>query len=103
MTDVQRHVRELANPRYYSVDSATVIEIGDNVWQDTNDVKPASDFTWNSSLAQTQADFKAKYVGMRADRSRAGDISDVGVDKNGIKKFTCASATFEIGDRVGVS
>lgn len=101
MSDNQRHVRELANPRYYSVDSATVIEIGDNVWQDTNDVKPASDFTWNASLAQTQADFKAKYIGMSADRSRAGDTNDVGVDKNGIKKFTCASASFEIGDLVG--
>lgn len=101
MSDNQRHRRETANPRYFDVDSATVIEIGDMAWLDTDDVKPASDFTWNTSLAQTQADFKAKFIGMSADRSRAGDTDQVGVDKNGVKEFTCAAATFEVGDLVG--
>lgn len=101
MSDNQRHRRELANPRYFDVNSATVIEIGDLCWLDTDDVKPASDFTWNASLAQTQEDFALKFIGMSADRSRSDDTDQVAVDKNGVKEFTCASATFEIGDLVG--
>ena len=101
MSDNQRHRRETANPRYFAVNSATVIEVGDLLWLDTDDVKPASDFSWNASIAQTQEDFNLKFVGMSADRSRAGDTDEVCVDKNGIKEFTCESATFEIGDLVG--
>lgn len=101
MSDNQRHVREESNPRWFDVNSATVIEAGDLCWQDTDDVKPASDFTWDTSLAVTQAAFILKFVGMAADRSKAGETEQVKVDKNGVKKFTCASTTFEIGALVG--
>jgi len=37
------------------VDSDTELEAGDLVWLDTDDVKPASAFTWTTDLATTQA------------------------------------------------
>jgi hypothetical protein len=85
------------------VDSATVIEIGDMVWLDTDDVKPASDFTWNSNLATTQGDFAAKFLGIASEKSANGDTDPISVDvsEHAIYEFTVASATYEIGDDLG--
>lgn len=101
MADVQRHRSENANPRYYAVDSATVISVGDMCWLDTNDAKPAYDFAWDTDLATTQRAFAQKFVGMSQDRSQAGETDEVSVAKNGVFEFDCASATFEVGDLVG--
>ena len=60
MTNVMRYRYGEENPRLFAVDSSTVIEIGDLLWLDTDDVKPASDLTWNTDLATTQADFASK-------------------------------------------
>jgi hypothetical protein len=101
MSDNYRHRRESAAVRHFAVESASVINIGDLVWLDTDDVKPASATAWNTNLATTQRDFIAKFIGMSNDRSRAGDTEMVGVHKSGVKEFECAAATFEIGDLVG--
>jgi hypothetical protein len=98
MSDVQRYRKEFHKPRYFAVDSATVIEVGDMLWLDTDDVKPASDFTWDTSIAVTQRAFAPKFVGIAQDRSRAGDTEDVQVNMAGIHEMTCASATFELED-----
>ena len=104
MADVFRHRKEFHKPRYFPVASATVIEVGDLLWWDssTNTVKPASDFTYGASLEATQRAFKAKFVGVAMDRSRSGDTTDVQVNAAGIVEFVCASATFDIGDLIGV-
>ena len=41
-----------------AVDSATAIAMGDLVYLDTDDAKPASSETWYSDLAATQAQFQ---------------------------------------------
>lgn len=66
--------------RRLRVDSATVIEAGDLVWLDSDDVKPASDFTWDTNLATTQAAFAAAFVGVAHTPSAAGETDDVAVD-----------------------
>jgi len=101
MTDVMRHRRESAKQRWSAVDSGSVIEIGDLLWLDTNDAKPAEDKGWYNSLAQTQALFREKFIGCAGDRSRDGDTGDIEIDTSGISEFLCASTTWELGDLVG--
>ncbi len=62
------------NPVMVPVDSATVIEIGDLLYLDTDDAKPAS--------------------ASGADRS-------IRVATTGVFELDCAAATFEVGDLVG--
>lgn len=101
MADVQRHRTEDKKIRYFDVDSATVISIGDMVWLDTDDVKPASDFTWDTDLITTQKAFYENFVGIAMDRSRSGDTAKIAVAKNGNFEMDCASASFEVGDLLG--
>lgn len=87
--------------RRFAVDSATVIEIGDMLWQDTDDVKPASDYTWDTDLKTTRTQFAEDFVGVAFDASASGETDDIAVYTRGTFVFECAAATFEIGDGVG--
>jgi hypothetical protein len=85
------------------VDSGTVIEAGDMVFLDTNDVKPASDYTWDTDLATTQGTFAAVFLGVAHQQSADGDTFDVSVDlsPNSVYEFDVNSATYEIGAGLG--
>jgi hypothetical protein len=89
------------NPVVLPVASATVIEIGDLVYLDTM-AKPASALTYGASLAATQEAFHDKFAGVAMQQSRAGDTADIRVATTGVFEFVCASATFEVGARIGV-
>jgi len=84
-----------------AVDSATVIEIGDLLWLDGDDVKPAGDFTWDTDLATTQPQFARRFAGLALQASAAGETKPVRVALLPIAEFPCASAAFEVGDLVG--
>jgi hypothetical protein len=101
MSDKMRWRYGDTNPVVAAVDSATVIEIGDLVWQDTDDAKPASSFAWTTDLATTRAGFAAKFLGVAMQRSRSGDTAAIRVATTGVFDFDCASAAFELGDLVG--
>lgn len=88
------------NPRLFAVDSSTVIEIGDLLWLDTDDVKPACDLTWNTDLTTTQADFAAKFAGVAMQASGDSETDEVRVATTGIFEFVCDAATFEVGDKI---
>jgi predicted RecA/RadA family phage recombinase len=92
------------NPVVLPVSSATVIEIGDLVYFDsgTNTVKPAGALTYGASLAATQDSFHDKFAGVAMQQSRNGDTQDIRVATTGVFEFVCASATFEVGARIGV-
>lgn len=83
-----------------AVDSTTVIEAGDMVYLDTDDVKPATSFTFTTNVATTQANFAAVFVGIANAQSRNGDTDDIAVDISNLSVYemACASATAEIGD-----
>jgi hypothetical protein len=100
MSNVMRHRYGYENPRLFAVDAATVIEIGDLLWLDTDDVKPASDLTWNTDLATTQADFAASFAGVAMEASPAGASAEVRVATTGVFEFDCEAATFEVGDKI---
>lgn len=88
--------------RPYAVDSGTVIEKNWPVWLDTNDVKPASDFTWDTDLATTQAGFSVVFVGIAYESSADGETNDILIDISGnsVYEYDCASATFQPGTPV---
>lgn len=101
MSDKMRWRYGDTNPVSAACDSATVIEIGDLVWQDTNDAKPASDFTWGAGLGATQDSFEEEFLGVAMQRSQSGETYAIRVATRGVFEFDCASATFELGALVG--
>lgn len=90
-------------PQKAAVASATVIAKGDMVWNSSGEVKPASDFTWNTNIATTQADFAALFLGVAMEASAAGSTTPITVDVGSISvwEMDCASATFVAGGPVG--
>ena len=101
MSDKMRWRYGDTNPVVAAVDAKTVIEIGDLVWQDTDDAKPAGSFTWDTDLVTTQDGFADKFLGVAMQRSRSGDTAPIRVATTGVFEFDCASGTFELGEMVG--
>lgn len=90
------------NPVVAAVDSSTVIEIGDLVYQDTDDAKPASAQADQGSETANQQLFATHFLGVAMQRSRSGDTSPLRVATTGVFEFDCPSATFELGELIGV-
>jgi hypothetical protein len=90
------------NPVVLPVGSNTAIEIGDLVYFDSGTAKPASAVTYGASLAATQQAFHDKFAGVAMQASRLGDAHDIRVATTGVFEFPCASATFDVGARIGV-
>ena len=101
MADTMRWRYGETNPVLVPVDSGTVIEIGDLVYLDTDDAKPASAQADQSSEAANQELFHDKFLGVAMQRSRAGDTDPIRVATTGVFEFICASAAFEVGDLLG--
>ncbi len=102
MSDKMRWRYGDTNPVVAAVDSATVIEIGDLVYQDTDDAKPASSQADQSSETANQELFADNFLGVAMQRSRSGDTDPIRVASTGVFEFDCPSGTFELGDLVGV-
>ncbi|HLA83839.1 MAG TPA: capsid cement protein [Thermoguttaceae bacterium] len=101
MSDKMRWRYGDTNPVVAAVDSATVIEIGDLVYQDTDDAKPASAQPDQESESANQQLFASKFLGVAMQRSRAGDAGPIRVATTGVFEFDCPSGTFELGDLIG--
>jgi hypothetical protein len=89
------------NPVVLPVASDTVIEIGDLVFLDAT-AKPAGGGTYGASLAAAQEWLHDRFAGVAMQQSRAGDTADIRVATTGVFEFPCASATFDVGARIGV-
>jgi len=101
MSDKMRWRYGDTNPVVAALDSATVIEIGDLVWQDTDDAKPASGLSNHSSQTANQQALAAAFLGVAMQRSRSGESAPIRVATTGVFEFDCASGTFELGDFMG--
>jgi len=101
MSDKMRWRWGDTNPVVAAVDSATEICIGDLVWQDTDDAKPASDQSDQGDDASNQEEFAANFLGVAMQRSRAGDTTPIRVATTGVFEYACASSSFELGDPIG--
>lgn len=77
------------------------IDIGDLVWLDSDDVKPADQSSYAGGLATAQETLVDSFLGVAMQRSRSGDTDPIRIATTGVFEFDCAAATFEIGDLVG--
>ncbi len=110
MSDKMRWRHGDTNPVVAAVDAGTVIEVGDLLWQDVDDAKPASTLPVRADEAeaplrgapQQQFDFAQQFLGVAMQRSRSGDTATVRVATTGVFEFDCPNGTFELGDLVGV-
>ena len=84
-----------------AVDSATVIEIGDLVYQMVDDARPAS-MLKDENTKELQECFTKNFLGIAMWRSRSGDTDPIRVSTTGVFEFDCLEGTFELGDLVGV-
>lgn len=89
-------------PVVAAVDSATVIEIGDLLYLDTDDAKPASMQADQGSEQTNQQLFTTKFLGVAQQASRAGDTKPIRVATAGVFEFDCIASAWELGDVVGV-
>jgi hypothetical protein len=102
MSDKMRWRYGDTNPVIAAVDASTVIEIGDLVYQETDDARPASMQADQGTKTANQELFGNKFLGVAMQRSRAGETTPIRVATTGVFEFDCASANFELGDMVGV-
>jgi hypothetical protein len=89
------------NPVMTPVDSATVIEIGDLVFQDTDDAKPASSQVDQGSELANQQLFHDLFAGVAMQASPAGVAQPIRVATTGVFELDCLSTTLEVGDLMG--
>ncbi len=116
MSDKMRWRYGDTNPVIAAVDSTTVIETGDLVWQDTDDAKPASELRvqadeWKPDPTSTirgallgpplEELFSGKFLGVAMQRSHDGDMAPIRVSTTGVFEFECSLKTFELGNLIG--
>jgi hypothetical protein len=90
-------------PVMLPVNSSTVIEIGDLLFQDTdNSAKPGAAQTHQANKAADQLLFHSKFAGVAMQASRNGDAFPIRVATAGVFEFDCVSTTFEVGKLIGV-
>jgi hypothetical protein len=89
------------SPVMMPVDAATVIEIGDLLFYDTDDAKPAASMPDQGSETANQQLFHDNFAGVAMQASAAGDADPIRVATTGVFEFDCASATLELGDLMG--
>jgi hypothetical protein len=85
-------------PVLLPVDSATVIEIGDMVYLDVDDAKPASAQADQGTESSNQLLIHDFFAGVAMQASRAGDTQPIRVATTGVFEFDCPSGTAEVGD-----
>jgi hypothetical protein len=83
------------------VDSATVIEIGDMLYLDIDDAKPASAQSDQGTKSSNQQLFHDVFAGVAMQASRSGDTQPIRVATTGVFEFDCVSTTLEVGDMLG--
>lgn len=101
MTDRMRWRYGDTNPVIAAVDAATEIKIGDLLYLDTDDAKPASRQADQTTETANQELFADKFLGVAMQRSRVGDTAPIRVATTGVFEFDCPSGTLELGDLMG--
>ncbi len=83
----------------------TLYEPGDLLWSDTGVAKPASSQVDQLSLGANQVEFATNFVGICGTQKLAAKAGTgvVQVNSDLEYQFTCASATFLVGDLLGIT
>lgn len=101
MANTMRWRYGATNPVILAVDSATVIEIGDLVYLETDDARPAVQQLDQGTESLNQQTLHAGFAGVAMQQSAAGDTEPIRVATTGVFDFACDAATFEVGDLIG--
>ena len=102
MADSMRWRYGDTKPTLMPVDADTVIEIGDLVWLDTDDIKPAAEVPDQGTEAANQEYFHDRFAGVAMQRSPAGESTAIRVATAGVFEFVTPIATYEVGALIGV-
>lgn len=88
----------------FAFDGSIAVNLYDLLYHDTNDVKPAASQADAGSEAANQAAFAPLFAGLAgiARLSTDGAVTNFPVITDAIVDIDCASATFEVGDKVTV-
>lgn len=104
-----RYLHSDTDPVMVPIATGQAVDVGDLSGLDAGTLVRAEDTTWDTNLATTQTAFVAKFLGVSGQKKAAGTARIFGnssdnicrVDSAGIYEFSCASATFAVGDLVG--
>lgn len=104
-----RYLYGESRPVLAPVATAQAVAVGDLVGLSSGNTVRAEDETWDTSLAQTQSSFAQKFLGVAGQKKVADTAKVYGnstanvmrVDAGGVYEFSCASASFAVGDLVG--
>lgn len=91
------------SPVMLPVDSTTVVEIGDLIYLDTDDAKPASALPDQGTESLNQQTFQDAFAGVAMQCSSNGETAPIRVATSGVFEFGCDSTTFEVGALVGAT
>ena len=88
----------------FAFDGSIAVNLYDLLYHDTNDVKPASSQADAGSEAANQAAFAPLFAGLAgmARLSTDGAVTSFPAITDAIVDIDCASATFEVGDKITV-
>lgn len=98
-------------PVVAAVATAQAVTTGDLCAMSAGTIVRAEDISWNNDTLTTQEDFAAKFLGVAAQTKTANvarvygnsDDNRIRIDCGGIWEFDCATANFNIGDKVGAA
>ena len=62
---------------------------------------PASDTPWDTNIATTQEAFHDAFLGVAMQTGASADTDALQIGTAGVYEFSCASASFNVGDLVG--
>lgn len=90
---------------HFAFDGTILVEKGDLMYHDTNDVKPASSQSDSGTELKNQTMFARRFAGVAAETRLVGDtaaMTDFPVATDWAGEMDCASTTFEVGDLVTI-
>lgn len=87
----------------FAFDGSIAVSVGDLMYHDTNDVKPASSQADQLSEAANQALFAPVFAGVAGDTRKAADtvaVTDFPVMVDVVMEYDCPSQAWEMGDLI---
>jgi len=91
------------SPIVLPIDSDYAVEIGDLMYLEFDDARPASEIADQGTLVGNQELFHDQFVGIAMQSSAAGSADSIRIATSGVFEFDCPSSTFEVGDLLGAN
>ncbi len=91
------------SPVILPVGSAYLVEIGDLMYMEGDDARPASAINDQGTLVANQELFHDKFIGVAMQRSLVGNADSIRIATSGVFEFDCQASTFEVGDFIGAN